>query len=253
MRLAFSDTSGLDGIIQLIETELGWNPATISGNTNLLKKFTILVNQSVSSAWDIIFDVAYNWNPDDINHTDYPIQFFNLVSGQREYSFTETEDAQEILELLKVAVKDPGGIFHEIPTIDQQGRQGGNNNVSAFIDGQNASGTPTRYDKTATGLFFDPIPNYNSTQGVKIFIQREGSYFTTSDTTKTPGFSGAYHEWCVLEPCYKWARANNLKSQETFKRDMLEMKEAMIKGYGRRDRDMLRRIQTDYSGANSMR
>lgn len=253
MRLAFSDTSGLDGIIQLIETELGWNPATISGNTNLLKKFTSLINQSVSSAWDIIFDVAYNWNPDDINHTDYPIQFFNLVSGQREYSFTETEDGQEILEILKVAVKDSSGTFKEIPTIDQQTRQNGNNDVNAFINGRNESGIPTRYDKTATGIFFDPIPNYNSTNGAKIFVQREGSYFTTVDTTKTPGFSGAYHEWCVIEPCYKYARANNLQNKETLKRDMMEMKEAMIKGYGRRDRDVLKRMQTDYSGANSTR
>ena len=245
MRLAFSDTTGLDGIIQLIETELGFPAGHISGETSRLKRFTALINQSVSSAWDIIFDVAYNWNPDDTNHTDYPIQFFNLVSGQREYSFTETEDNQEILEILKVAVKDSNGVFHEIPTIDQQGRQGSNNNVSTFIDGQNASGTPLRYDKTATGIFLDPIPNYNSTLGVKIFVQREGSYFTTSDTTKTPGFSGAYHEWCVLEPCYKYARANNLQNKETLKRDLAEMEQKIRTGYGRRDRDALKRLQVN--------
>lgn len=243
MRLAFSDTTGLDGIIQLIEQELGFQDAYISGDTSRLKRFTALVNQSVSSAFDIIFDVAYNWNPDDTNHTDYPIQFFNLVSGQRDYSFTETEDGQEVLEVLKVAVKDTSGVFREIPTIDQQTRQGSNNDVSAFLDGQNASGVPTRYDKTATGIFFDPIPNYNSTQGVKIFLAREGSYFTTADTTKTPGFSGAYHEWCVLEPCYKYARANSSEKLPVFKRDMMEMEQKIRVGYGRRDRDMLKRLQ----------
>jgi len=243
MRTAFNDTTGLDGIIQLIEFQLGFPAGYISGDASRLKQWTALINSSVSSAWDIIFDVAYNWNQDDTNHPDYPIQFFNLVSGQREYSFTETEDGQEILEILKVAVKDQNGVFKEIPTIDQQTRQNLNNNVSAFLDGQNASGVPTRYDKTATGLFFDPVPNYNSTQGVKIFVQREGSYFTTADTTKVPGFAGAYHEWCVLEPAYKFARANNLQSKETLKRDLLEMEQKMRTGYGRRDRDLIKRIR----------
>jgi hypothetical protein len=197
----------------------------------------------VSSAWDIIFDVAYGWNPDDVNHTDYPIQFFNIVSGQREYSFTETEDGQEIIGIMKLAVKDPSGVFHELPSMDQQARQSGNNNVSAFLDGQNASGTPTRYDKTATGIFFDPVPNYNSALGGKIFVQREGAYFTTASTTTTPGFAGPYHEWCVLEPSYKYARANNLSQVERLKRDMVEMEQKIRTGYSRRDRDMLKRLQ----------
>jgi|SRR3990167_1374708 len=243
MRLAYSDTSGKDGILQLIEITLGFPDGYITDDATRKAQWTAWINQSIGSAWDIIFDVAYNWNPDDINHTDYPIQFFNLVSGQRDYSFTETEDGQEILEILKVAVKDSSGVFREIPTIDQQTRESGNNNVSAFLDGQNASGVPTRYDKTATGLFFDPIPNYNSTQGIKIFLAREGSYFTTSDTTKTPGFSGTYHEWCVLEPCYKYARANGLNNKETLKRDLAEMEQKIRIGYGRRDRDLIKRLR----------
>jgi hypothetical protein len=253
-RLAFSDTSGLSGILQLIEFQMGFPSGYITGDTNRLKQWTALINQSVSSAWDIIFDIAYNWNPDDINHTDYPIQFFNLVSGQREYSFTETEDGQEILEILKVAVKDNNGVFHEIPTLDQQSRQSSNNDVSSFIDGQNASGTPTRYDKTATGIFVDPIPNYSSTNGVKIFVQREGSYFTTASTTKTPGFSGAYHEWCVFEPCYKQALASTLVNKiSLFEREMTKIEQKMRTGYSRRDRDALKRLKVNNSGANSCR
>ena len=245
MRLDFSDTTNKDGILQLIETELGYPDGYITGDATRLAKFTSLVNRSISSAWDIIFDVAYGWQPDDINHTDYPIQFFNLVLGQRDYSVTNKEDRQEIYEILKVAVKDPSGVFHELKSLDQQARQSGNNDVSSFIDGQNTMGTPTRYDKTATGIFLDPIPNYSSALGVKIMVQREGSYFTTTDTTKKPGFDGRYHEWCVIEPCYKIARANKLSDVERFKRDMQEMEQKIRDGYGRRDRDMFRRLQAN--------
>ena len=259
MRLDLSDTSGKDGILQIIETQLGFPDGYITADATRIKKFTSLINESISSALDIIFDVAYGWNPDDVNHTDYPIQFFNLVSGQREYSFTNDEDGNEILEILKVAVKDSSGVFKEIPTVDQQARQSGNNDVDDFIDGQNGGGVPTRYDKTATGIFFDPIPNYNSTNGAKIFIQRAGLNLTaptvaSPDSTSKPGFSGAYHYWCVWEPCFKYAIANTLEKKiPIFEKELLKMEQKIRKGYGRRDRDMFKRLQTDYSGANSSR
>lgn len=210
----------------------------------------------MNKVWDIIFDVAYGWDPDDINHTDYPIQFFNLVSGQREYSFTTDEDGNLITDIVKLAIKDSSGYFREIPTVDQQTRQGGNNDVSSFIDGQNTTGTPTRYDKTATGIFLDPIPSYNSTNGAKIFIRREGSYFTAADVTtgtKKPGFAGLYHEYCVVEPCYQHALSNTLSKTELFKREVLELEQAIRTHYGRRGADMLKRLQIDNSGANSLR
>jgi len=247
MSLVISDTTNKNGIFQRIEQELGFPDGFITGDATRKLIWLGSVNLSLDKAWHIIFDVCYGWNPDDTNHTHYPIQFFNLVSGQREYSFTADEDGNLITDILKLAVKDSSGIFHEIPTVDQQSKQGTNNDISAFLDGQNTTGTPTRYDKTATGIFLDPIPNYNSTNGAKIFIQREGYYFTSTDITnqtKKPGFSPLYHEWCVLEPCYRYARANTLtKKQETFKRDLFELEKAIREGYGRRDRDMVRKLQ----------
>lgn len=244
MSLSYSDTSNKDGILQRIEQELGFPDGYITGDATRTKIWTGSVNLSLDKIWQIIFAVCYGWNPDDTNHTRYPIQFFNLVSGQREYSFTADQDGNLITDILKLAVKDSTGIYHEIPTVDQQTKQSGNNDVISFIDGRNTSGIPTKYDKTATGVFLDPIPNYNSTNGAKIYIQREASYFTTSDTSKVPGFGPQYHEYCVIEPCYRYARANNLvNKREIFKRDYLEIEDAVGKYYGRRDRDMLKRLQ----------
>lgn len=246
MSLVFSNTTTKAGILQRIEQELGFPDGYITNDTTRLAQWTASVNLALDSVWDIIFDIAYGWQPDDINHTDYPIQFFNLISGQRDYSFTTDEDGNLIIDILKLAVKGSDGIFREIPTVDQQTRQTNNNDVSSFIDGRNTSGVPTRYDKTATGIFLDPIPNYNSSQGAKIFIQREGSYFATTDTTKKPGFSGLYHEYCVLNPVYRYARVNGIVAKETLKRDLAEMEEKISNGYGRRDRDMIRRMVPNY-------
>lgn len=242
MSLVFSNTTSKSGLIQLIERNLGMADAFISGNATRLAQFTGLLNLGMDRVWSIIFEVATQSNPDDTNHTDYPIQFFNLVSGQREYSFTTDEDGNLITDIVKVAIKDSSGIFHEIPSVDQQGRQNNNIDVDSFIDGRNATGTPVRYDRTATGIFLDPIPSYNSTQGAKIFIKREGSYFATSDPTKKPGFAPSFHEYPALYASYNHARANGLKAQETFKRDMLEMEQAIRTHYGLRDKDVSKRM-----------
>ena len=104
-----------------------------------------------------------------------------------------------------------------------------------MVDGLNVEGQPYQYDKTATGLFLDPIPSANVTSGLKVYVSREGSYFTTSDTTKKPGFAGLYHDYLILEPAYQYARANRLNIQETLKRDVLEMEKRITEFYGKRD------------------
>ncbi len=259
MSIAFNDTTNDSGLIQGIEQELGFPVTYISGNAARLKQWTASINRCLDKVFNLIFDTAYGWQPDDTNQDHYPIQFFDLASGQREYSFIADEDGNLITEILKLAVKDASGIFREIPAVDQQARDVGVNrttnsasgslrsyyggNLSSFIDGRNTTGVPTRYDKTATGIFLDPIPNYNSSGGAKIFLQRESTYFTTSDTTKKPGFSPQHHEYCVLEPCYRYARAHNLKNRNVFKADTLELENAITTHYGRRDRDMLKRLQ----------
>ena len=102
----------------------------------------------------------------------------------------------------------------------------------------NVEGQPYQYDKTSTGLFLDPIPSASVSAGLKIYVSREGSYFTASDVstgTKVPGFAGLYHEYCVIEPSYQYARANRLDIQETLKRDILELEKRITEFYSKRD------------------
>ena len=39
-----------------------------------------------------------------------------------------------------------------------------------------------------------PSANYASTDGLKVYYDREAVEFATDDTTKTPGFASPYHE-----------------------------------------------------------
>jgi hypothetical protein len=235
MSLAFSDTTNKDGILQRIEQELGLGDAYITGNTQRLKEWTGSVNLSLDKAFHIAFKADGRWNFDDGNHTTYPILTGDIVSGQRDYSFTADSDSNLILDIFRVFYRSSTSApYYELFPVDVQSANEGD--ISSFVDGLNGAGQPSRYDKTATGIFLNTLPLAAVIAGLKIYVNREGSYFTTASTTTMPGFAGLYHEYCVLEPCYRYARANSLKKQETFKRDYLELEMKIEEFYSKRDR-----------------
>lgn len=234
MSLAFSDTSGKDGIIQRIEMELGFDDGYISGNSTRLAQWVGSINLALDKVFHVIFKADGRWQFDDGNHTTYPILTGNLVDGQRDYSFTADSDSNLILDIQRVFVRQStSSPYYEIFPVDVQSDD--EEAIINYADGLNTEGSPYTYDKTATGIFLDPIPSANVTAGLKLYVSREGSYFTTASTTTKPGFAGLYHEYLVLEPCYRYARAKGLKNQETFKRDYLEMEKAIAEFYGKRD------------------
>ena len=233
MSLQFSDTSTKKGIIQKIERLCKFTDGYISGNTNLLKEFTADVNIALDEVWAMIFKSSGKWQFDDSNHTDYPFITTNLVASQRDYTFTTDEGGNLILDVYKVMCKDPQGIYQELDPIDQQSDE----STQSFFDGRNEEGTPERYDKTANGILLDLIPDYSVTAGLKVFINREGSYFTTSDTTKKPGFAGLFHKYLALAPSYEYAVANGLANKNDIRQEMLELESDIKKHYRDRSKD----------------
>jgi hypothetical protein len=184
MALAFSNTTTKDGIIQTIERNCGFTDGAITGNTLLFQHFTADVNLAQNEVWATIFDIGGTWQFDDTNHTDYPTITTNIILGQRDYPFVTDENGNLILEVEKVLVADSTGRFYEVSPTDVQ-----TGSPSNYWDGGNTTGLPNSYDKLGNSIFLDPIPNYNRALGLKVYISREGSYFTTSDTAKKPGFA----------------------------------------------------------------
>lgn len=245
MSLQFNNPTNLNGIIQSIERNCKLE-GKISSNTTLLKNFTSDINISFDEILFDIFDVGGKWQFDDSNHTDYPIITTNLVAGQRDYSFTTDEQGNIILDIYKVLVKNTTtGKYDEIYPVDVQSEY----NTQSFTDGNNTQGTVYRYDKTGNGIFLDQIPSENITNGLKIYINREASYFVYTDTTKKPGIAGHLHEWFSLSPSYKYAMRNGLSNREELRRDMEQMRNRIKKHYSRRGNDDKRVFRTRYRSA----
>lgn len=242
MSLQFSSPANSGGIVELIDEICKTNSSTYPINSKVRD-----VNLGLDHILPIIFNSAGTWNFDDSNQTNYPIIKTNLVAGQRDYSFTTDQSGSLILDIYKVLVTDTTGTTNEIFPYDVQSQ----NDITTFTDGKNTTGVPTYYDKTSNGIFLDAIPSYNSTNGLIVYINREMTYFTASDTTKKPGFAGPFHEYLALFAAQKYAARNQLGIAGGILRsgartglisDIYEMEQSIGAYYGTRERDTDRRL-----------
>lgn len=201
------------------------------------------INTAFDKVLSLIFETGGRWQFDDSNHTDHPIITTNIVSGQRDYSFTSDSGGNLILEVFRVMAADNTGNFRDLVPVDASNW----NSPTNYADGLNTTGQPNSYDKLGNGIFLDPIPNYNYTNGLKLYINREASYFTTSDTTKKPGFAGIFHEYLALRPSYQYAFRNQLPNMNVIKAEMLEMENAIREHYKSRAKDESKVMRARYS------
>lgn len=239
MSLAFNDTSTLKGIVQMYERECGFTRGDISGNTNRLKELTADVNLALDDFTRLAIQSSGTWQFDDSGHTtDYPIITTNLVASQRDYSFTTDERGNLILYIYKVLIADASGNFYEVKPKDAQG----DSDTVGYWNGQNTTGTPATYDKTANGIFLDPIPSYNYTNGLKVYINREASYFTSSDTSKKPGIPGLFHSYLYLQPAREYARRNNKSNYGILEAQVARIESNIQEYFAFREKDVPHRL-----------
>ena len=238
MSIQFSDTTNYKGIVQLYEKECGMNQGDISGNTTKLKEFTAQANLALDDFMRIALKASGKWQFDDSNQSGDPILTTNLVSGQRDYHFTSDTDGNLILDIYRVFVANSSGVFMEVYPVDSQGDN--ITRVSGFTDGRNVTGVPFTYDKTANAIFLDPIPNYSYTGGLKMYVNREGSYFTSTDTTKKPGVPGLFHRYFYLKPALEYARQNGADNYQALLNEVIKLE-------GDEDRGLVGEIQRYFS------
>ncbi len=243
MSIQFNDTTNYKGLVQIYEKECGFKRGDISGDSTRLKELTADINLTWDDYLSIALTASGKWQFDDSNQTDYPIIKTNLVSGQRDYTFTTDEGGNLILDIYKVAILPSASstLYQEINPIDQQS----DNEAADIVAESTATGVPYTYDKTANGFFLDPIPSYNATSGLKVYINREPSYFTSSDTTKKPGCPGIHHRYFALKPALDYARRNNLANYNRLLEEVISFEgdEArgitgtIVKYFSRRSKD----------------
>ena len=220
--MQFSDTSTKQGILQECESALfDNNYGKITGDTVLLDTFVRYANMACKKVSQLILRYDNSWEFMDSNSTNLSMEDHNLVSGQADYTLETTH-----LKVLKVRVKDPSGNYITLRQISR--RELTDSEIAA-------TGTPSQYDLLGSSVFLYPIPNYSSTLGLEIQIQSELEAFTSSDTTKEPGFNSMFHPLVPMWMCYYYAFRKKLETAKDFRQEILVMEEELKETINQRD------------------
>lgn len=193
--MQFSDTTTKTGVLQAIERFTDLGDGYITGDTDQLHYFTNLVNDTNKDIINTIFEVTGEWVFDDENYANLPEGTTNLVNGTADYKFPV-----QAMSVRQVAIYDEAG--NEIYLRDADD----NDFYAPLEELYKEAGKPQFYKLVANVLTLYPTPNYDYTDGLKVFFERASVDFAYTDTTKTPGFNVNFHELLPLGASVKFLR-----------------------------------------------
>lgn len=232
-----NDTTNRLGLIQLLE-DLSETQSNTSSSYPLQTKVRDL-NLGYDDYQNFVKQVSGTWQTDDSNHTKYPNVKFNLVSGQQDYSFTVDEQGNQVQDIYRVECKDSSGKWILLSPYNEMAEE------SSISEQETESGTPTRYYKTANGIFLDLTPNYNSTLGIRMWFTRSPNYISSntndiSTATVTPtslGIPNGHHRYPALKAAFWYWLPKDSQRASLYKNEILEIEKLIKRDVSNRNRD----------------
>ena len=230
--MVFSDPTNKQGIVQDVRFITGTNSSTYP-----LEEIVRNSNRALDkvSAMIVVSDGRWQW--DDNNFVDYPIATTDLVANQREYVLSN--DFQVITRVEWIDQNDNDEWVLGRP-IDQR-------DIKVALEEFNETPSqPIYYDKLNDSLFLYPTPDYNATGGLKVYYQRNGSYFTSNDTVKEPGFDRQFHRLISLYVSHDYALARKQELITPINNQIVVMEGDLREHYGKRAEDEPKVIKSVY-------
>lgn len=212
--MQFNDTTNKNGMIQRFEWWTRLPDGTVTGT--LLKQVTAAINDGFDVIVPLLLSNTDFLRWDDTNHTDRPIATVDIVSGQGDYTIAEDDNSLDILNMTRVRILQnaAGTEYQDLIKMLVNDRRA----VDAMSPNPSVSGIPTHYLEQGNTLYFYPKFNYAADDGIKLFFEREPSYFADDDTTKEPGFPSTFHILPVLYAALDWVLINRSKDAATITR-----------------------------------
>lgn len=233
MSIVFSDTSTNTGIVQQVRKMMRvdstqWPTANIVASANNWL--------DTVAGYAIGADRRFQW--DDTNHTTLPNGTSNLVANQAEYSFLTDDLSNGILNLTRIDVLDPSGLWRKLIPIDQA------QIPIALSEFEKTAGLPIYYDKIADNIVkLYPKPATAVTAGIKYYFQRTPSYFLAADTTKAPGIPPILHRGVVIACAYDGALTLGLANLSALSAEMQKEEQKMKDFFQERNTDEIKVVR----------
>ena len=141
----------------------------------------------------------------------------------------------DIMQLLRVECKTSGGDWRILKPFTI------GDTVEAIAKMNDTDGEPTHYRLLGDVIELYPVPNYASTDGLKVYFTRSSVNFDYSDSTQSPGFNKNYHDILVLGPSIKWLKIKqpNSSTLPLLAQEYMERRSQLLDFYSMRFADNL--------------
>ena len=232
--MQFSDTSTYNGLVQLCEDYTNLGDGAISGNTSLLKKFTVHINNAERDVVREILLAQDDFDWDDSNRTNFPIGTFPLTTN-RDYNLPSSLG---FLKLKRVDISYDGVNYVKAEPVDSAQIPSGLGNDDT-VDGFYSRQFP-RYDAKANGFWLYPRATASDVSaGAKARIEfvRAIDPFAYTDTTQEPGIDENFHELIAIGASLKYAVTKDAEKAKNLKVLYDEGIKALGVYYSQKDRD----------------
>lgn len=157
--------------------------ATSAVYTN--KQRVARLNSALDRYWKLASDAAPRGTFDDVNNTSLPVETQNLASGTNAYKMSSFTN--EVLQILKLTVLADNTDERELIREEFEDLEWFTKYYSTASADQ---GEPVYWTKMGDYLYLRPCPNYNETNGLRAYVNRELSKFswvTFTVTIAAPG------------------------------------------------------------------
>ena len=205
--------------IKSIEFWAGFGNDEVLNDSTLKALFTARLNRRLDKYFGMLGAGSRLSKIDDTNYSEHPFSKFDIATDQNDYEFLTDEDGNSISDITAVLIKvSSHGPYVKIPKVTLDDKD------AELIMSPNAKpGVPNRYLERNNTIFLDPVPNYNRTDGGKLFYKRVPSYFAITDTTKEAGIPFNFKEMPCIGAAYDWCLVNKSNNQTLITRLELEL------------------------------
>jgi len=200
--MQYSDTSNKNGLLQECEFWTNLGDGSITGNATLKAQFTSRLNRAYDAIMPLLFAFGDKMRWDDSNHLDHPIATFDITSGVGDYELLTDDNGLSILNITDLMIL-PGATTTEYVQLDRITLDDPRA-LRAMSKNPSDTGIPSAFVEKGNVVFFDVTPDFNATAGGKLFFERNADYFTTGDTTQTPGIPAPFHQLLALHASLDW-------------------------------------------------
>lgn len=206
--MKLSEKTNQTGLVQRVEF---WTRRPYGTSGDDLRTIITNLNEAFADILPMLLMGNDKIRWDDVNNTDKPVGKINIVASQNDYKITTDDNSLDILNLVGVHILTDASTSTYTPIAKANADDPDALNFVSPPD-TSVTGTPSRYLEVGNILYLDILPSYSATNGIKLFFQRQQTYFTVTgtsgDDTTEPGIPLPFHELLALIAAQKLNMVN---------------------------------------------